>query len=170
MSGGVEARRAWGGTNLDTPIRRREETREVHCGRLSPELIPREATQNTHAPETTHTSADARQAGIGPWTLASGLPPSRPPPQYPYRVCSQVRGKTQGAVELVQALVEASCRVNAAHGALALHKEGGPLAKETASLVDPLFFGRVKLKPTAAAHAAAGAGGGASLLSSSLCV
>ena len=81
-----------------------------------------------------------------------------------------MRGKAQGAVELVQALVEASRRVTAAHGALALHKEGGSFAKETASLVDPLFLCGVKLKPTAAAHAAAGAGGGASLLSSWLCM
>ena len=79
-----------------------------------------------------------------------------------------MRGKVQGVVELVQALVEASSRVNAAD-ALALHKEGGPFAKQAAGLVDPLFFRRVKLKSTAAAHAAAGGGGGASLLSSWLC-
>lgn len=81
------------------------------------------------------------------------------------RVSSQVRGKAQGMIELFQALVKASSRVNAAADALALHKEGGPFAQQAAGLVDPLFFRRVKLKPTAAAHAAAG-GGGASLLSS----
>ena len=79
-----------------------------------------------------------------------------------------MRGKVQGVVELVQALVEALSRVNAAD-ALALHKKGGPFAKQAAGLVDPLFFRRVKLKPTAAAHAAAGGGGGALLLSSWLC-
>jgi hypothetical protein len=80
-----------------------------------------------------------------------------------------VRGKAQGAVELVQALVQASCRVNGAADALALHEKRGPFAQQAASLVDSLFFRRVKLKPTAAAHDAASGGGGASLLSWWLC-
>lgn len=97
-------------------------------------------------------------------------PSSRPPPKDPYRVSSQVRGKAQGAVELLQALVQASGRVNGAADALALHEERGPLTEQAASLVDALFFRRVELKPTAAAHAAAGGGAAAgSLLLSWLC-
>jgi hypothetical protein len=43
-----------------------------------------------------------------------------PGSKYPYRVSSQVWSKAQGAVELVQALVKASC-CNSTVGRLALY-------------------------------------------------
>lgn len=152
----------WEGRNRTrpcTPGRERGE-RAVGAGLPSPCLEMQLHTQTRR--QSTHTSAVARKARQGPWRASYPRPPSN---KYPYRVSSQVRGEAQSMVELVQALVEASRRVTGrAGGGVRLHKEGGPFAQQAAGLVDPLFFRRVKLKATAAAHAAAG-GGDASLSS-----